>query len=624
MPPSSASQFSARGLPALTAVGALIIAAAYAFYFVFSRSMSLDEGYLMITFQGFNNGHALYDDVFTQYGPFYYLYKWLLHSVLRIPLTHDATRLLCGFHWLMASGLFGAAAWRVTRSALATLFVAIQAFVHLSSIAHEPGHPQELVVVFVALAIFVAARPALGIHSLSALALITALLAFTKINVGLFFGFAVLLALRCHSSDRFGQGVWNWLLLGVSAVLPVLLMRQHLAAEWCRNFAILAAITTTMALFASQRTASERSIGARKHLSMAAVFGVAIGLMLTATLATGTSMRGLIDGLLLTPLKMPNVALLPLPLPGAALVGAIASLVAASLVFTKRNDSRVPAGLAGLKLIFALAGSFALIAQPKLQIAFLLPWVWLVTVPSANDDKSTGFARVFLALVAARQSLQVYPIAGTQTTLATLPLVLAYGVCLRDAIQTLARSNRLTSKLSALTPTTRALAHALTGVALLFVFANVWSKLPEVRREYARLLPIKLPGSRWVRMNEEQTTMNQALAAYLASECDTFVSYPGINSLYFWAGKEPPTQINSTGWGQLSFAQQEKILGSLRRAERPRLVVTEALMQGWNTPYADPIRPLVRFVHDECRPIQRIGRCLIFELKSKTATTPAL
>jgi hypothetical protein len=116
MQPSSASQLSTRGLPALTAVGALIIAAAYAFYFVFSRSMSLDEGYLMITVQGFNNGHALYDDVFTQYGPFYYFYKWLLHSILRIPLTHDATRLLCGIHWLMASSHSGVPAFIEHRS----------------------------------------------------------------------------------------------------------------------------------------------------------------------------------------------------------------------------------------------------------------------------------------------------------------------------------------------------------------------------------------------------------------------------------------------------------------------------------------------------------------------------
>ena len=230
---------------------------------------------------------------------------------------------------------------------------------------------------------------------------------------------------------------------------------------------------------------------------------------------------------------------------------------------------------------------------------------------------------MLLSLVAAWQSLQAYPIAGTQTTLATFPLVLAYGVCLSDALRELALWPRMASKLSALTRSTRVLSGALAGVALLFVFTHAWCKLPDLRREYARLLPLDLPGSRWVRMNEELTALNQALARYLSAECDTFVSYPGINSLYFWADKRPPTQINSTGWGQLSFAQQEKILSSLRTTPRSKLVVTEAMMQSWGTPYADPIRPLVRFVTEECLPVKRIGRCLIFELKSSAQLSAA-
>ena len=37
-----------------------------------------DEGYVMISLSSFVKGHALYDDVFTQYGPFFYalLARW--------------------------------------------------------------------------------------------------------------------------------------------------------------------------------------------------------------------------------------------------------------------------------------------------------------------------------------------------------------------------------------------------------------------------------------------------------------------------------------------------------------------------------------------------------------------
>jgi hypothetical protein len=618
------SRVSTRLVAAGTAIAALSIALLYTFYFVFSRSMSLDEGYLMITVQGFNSGHALYDGVFTQYGPFYYFYEWLLHSVLAIPLTHDATRFLCIVHWLVAAGILGVAAWRMTRSALAGFFVATLSVVHLSTIANEPGHPQELIVVLLALGAWVASGFSRNRWTLAALAVIGALLAFTKINVGAFFVFALLLAACCHSPDRFTRGPWKWLLLGLSAVLPFALMRQHLAADWCRHFALLAASATVATLFTAQRggNADAPAIARRNYLTAAAAFGALSALLIGVTLFTGTSWKGLIDGLILTPMKMPRLALLRIDIPTVAVLGALASLGMAILVRSKPNDERIIRALPVLKSIYAVVGAFLLFGNAKGQLAFLLPWVWLVAVPGAkNSNPGEQFARSLLCLAAAWQSLQVYPIAGTQVTLAAFLPVLSYGVCLADGLRALAGVSRVHKMLAAMTPASRPLAQALAAAAVLFLFANAWCKLPQVRREHASLLPLNLPGSRFVRMNEEVTTMNQQLARYLDTECDTFVSYPGINSLYFWTGKTPPTQINSTGWGQLTHAQQEQILGSLRHARRPKLVVTEAMMQSWATPYADPIRPLVRYVTEECRPVKRIGRCLIFEPKNSQEMT---
>src|SRR3954470_24668377 len=128
------------------AVGAILflgVAVAYACFTVFSRPMSIDEGYLMITIQSFIDGNALYDCVFTQYGPFYYAYEWCAHTLLSIPLTHDATRLLCIFHWLAAAVVLGMAGGVLMRSALGGIFVFTQALIHLTAIASEPGHPQE-------------------------------------------------------------------------------------------------------------------------------------------------------------------------------------------------------------------------------------------------------------------------------------------------------------------------------------------------------------------------------------------------------------------------------------------------------------------------------------------------
>ncbi|HEY0552542.1 MAG TPA: hypothetical protein VGF13_23280 [Verrucomicrobiae bacterium] len=610
----------------LTALCLLVAAIVYAYFFIFSRSMSLDEGYLMITIQGFNSGHALYDSVFTQYGPLYYFYEWFLRAVLSVPLTHDATRFLSVMHWLLAAVVLGFAAWRITRSAFAALFVAAQGFIHLAAIANEPGHPQELVVLLLALGILIAARFSPSRWTIECLAVLTALLAFTKINVGVFFGFALLLALRCHSSDRFSRGRWNWLWLIVSGILPFVLMRRHLDAEWCRNFATVAAATTMATLFVVQRVSGERNLGIKKYFTASAAFGFAAVILLGATLWLGTSWKGLLDGLFLTPLKMPRVALLAIVVSGAALANALASAGCAALLVPRRDDARLNSLLNVLKALYGIVGAFCLMGEAKAQLAYLLPWVWLVAVPGGKSERDTGenFARVLLGVAAAWQSLQAYPIAGTQVTLATFLLVLSYGICLHDSLRAAAQTRRVPAWLASLTPGRSILTQALAALSLVFFFANVWCHLPDLRREHARLRPLELPGSAHVRMDDETVRMYRGLAQYLATESSTFVTYPGVNSLYFWSDKRPPTQLNSTGWGQLTHPQQREILDALAKAERPRLVIVEAMMQNWDSAACDPIRPLIRFVAEECRPLGRMGRFIIFEPKTKADSTARL
>jgi len=613
-----------RCMTVAAAVAALALAAAYAYYFIFSRALSLDEGYLMITIQGFNGGHALYDSVFTQYGPFYYCYEWIARTLIGIPLTHDATRLLCVFHWLLAAALLGFAGWRITRSWLVAIFVAAQAVVHLSPMAHEPGHPQELIVLLLA-AGTVAATCWRSKWTWPVLGATAACLAFTKINVGAFFGFALLLALRCHAADRFARRPVIWMLTAVNALLPFLLMRGHLSLAWCQSYAVVAATATAGTFFVAQRFATNsdiaRGLGSYLRIGIG-FFAVAVVLTLVA-LFTGSSVHGLLDGLVITPLRTPKVALLGLETGRGAMLSALAAIACAAIVLRRKDQPPMAMFIVLLKSLFAVAGAFCLIGDARHQLGLLLPWVWLVVVhpnsqpaPQGTDAEQNvagHFSRTFLALAAAWQSLQGYPIAGTQITLGTLLLVLAYGVCLHDATTGLAEWIRIRRQIAIPHGHTRTLLHALACVALLLVFANFWCALPKVRREYASLPALDLPGSQRIHTDPEVVAMYQSLSAYLAAECDTFVTYPGVNSLYFWAGKQPPTQLNSTGWGLLSHAQQEQILGSLSKASRPRLAVVEAQMQGWDDPAYEPIRPLVRFVTGQCRPLKRIGRFIVFE-----------
>ncbi len=596
------------------------LALVFAWLVVFSRSMSPDEGYVMITVQGFLDGHPLYDSVFTQYGPFFYFHEWVWHGLLAVPLTHDSTRMLCVAHWLAAAGFVGAATGRLTRSPLAGLAAFALAVAHLAPLANEPGHPQELVALLLGAWLFLAAGRGQGSWGLVALAGVVAAVAFTKINVGIFLGFALMLALVFQAWDRFEKGPWRWVLAVSVAALPFALMRQHLDAEWCRNYALVLACAVFATVLVAGNSAGQRGSWRVCLNVLLAMAAATAGLSLVAV-AAGTSPRGLLDGLLLTPLRMPGTALLPLPVPNAALasaVGAVATAIwmrRAPVGATRRN------AVAGLKAAFVFASVFILFGKAQLQLAWLLPWVWLVAVTGDETPSAEKFPRALLALGAAWQGLQAYPIAGTQVTVATMLLVPAAMLCLSDVARALAWTQKATAVL--ITEKTRRLllAQGLAACALVFLFAERWVNIGKVRREHDELPALALPGSSLVRMDQESTEMYRELSAYLRTECDTFVSYPGIHSLYFWSGKRPPTQLNSTGWGQLSHAQQEEILGALRRSRRPLLVVVVAAVDSWSQGVPEPIRPLVRSVKEDWRERRRLGRFIIFEPKPAGAFT---
>jgi hypothetical protein len=488
--------------------------------------------------------------------------------------------------------------------------------VHLTAMAGEPGHPQELVAVLLALAMLAATREGRWIEKSALLASIAAVLVFTKINAGIFFGLALLLGMACYAKGRMARGVWPWLLAGACATLPFLLMRRHvLETEWCRNYFVLAASATVASWLIAQRFSGSCASGHAKVLRTASCFLAVCGVIVGIVLLTGTSMRGLLDGLLLTPLKMPGVALLPAKLSDVVLVNSAVSLAVAIVVRVKAQERRVRNVVTILKAIFGIAGGFCLIGNATSQLAFLLPWVWLVAVPRVEEQERSSretLSRVFLCLAAAWQGLQAYPIAGTQVTMATLLLIPAYGICLADVLKAVAAQRLLRAKFASMTPRRLQFTQALVVVTLLFVFVNLWCQLPAARKHYASLPALDLPGSRHVRFDQETTAMYRELTRYLERECDTFVTYPGFNSLYFWAGKRPPTHLNSTGWGQLSHGQQERILGSLRQAQRPLLVVVAAAAESWKRGVPPQIQPLVRSVREDFREIDRISRFIVF------------
>ena len=121
-----------------------------------------DEGYVMISLQSYQEGNALYDQTYTQYGPAFFQVSGLLHNILKLPITHDIVRFKTLAMWLLSSILAGIVVWRMispSESRLAKWLALITVplvFFHLDRFGLEAGHPQEICVLLMMLCLLIA------------------------------------------------------------------------------------------------------------------------------------------------------------------------------------------------------------------------------------------------------------------------------------------------------------------------------------------------------------------------------------------------------------------------------------------------------------------------------------
>jgi hypothetical protein len=80
-----------------------------------------DEGALLIGFRSMLDGHKMYDDIYSLYGPLFNEVYGFIYCVLHVPLTHTSSRFISAGCWLAYTAAFAAFCYRLTQSRLATL-----------------------------------------------------------------------------------------------------------------------------------------------------------------------------------------------------------------------------------------------------------------------------------------------------------------------------------------------------------------------------------------------------------------------------------------------------------------------------------------------------------------------
>ena len=543
-----------------------------------------DEGFMLLSLRSFISGHALYDQIVVQYGPFYYEVFGLL-GALGVSFDNDSGRLVTLAVWLTIALVAGVSVFIFTRNLALGLGTQLITFALTESLTNEPMHPGGLVLLLVvgitAVALISAGRwsgrgPFLVTGALASAAILT------KVNVG---GFtAISIAFACVLTFPTLAGNWPIRLITASGfvVVPFLLMRGDLNQGWVQLYAAHVALCSLALVVVSSASRPDPS---RRMSELGWLLAGGAGLaavVIALILVNGTSPSGLLQGMILLPLDQRQAYEIALPSPtlqwgflgvGGALLWTLYRLLAREPAPVIEGAIRVIAGLAiWITLLRGLhiPGLFDVTA---LSDGIVLPaaLAWVAAAPRGGPDGfgTLDFARALVPAVAVLQTLQAYPVAGSQVTFSTLVFVAVGAICISDGSVQLGLSG---VKLQLAT-------------ALVFLTLSV-SWLPSTwrhsRAAYAADVSLGLPGGQRIHVSRAQAEVLTQVTQSIRDNCDTFVSLPGLDSFYTFAQKPPPSPLPTRFmWLIDDFSHQRALIAAGERINRLCSVANDGLLAAW-------------------------------------------
>jgi hypothetical protein len=585
-----------------------------------------DEGTLLIALKAFAGGEVLYRDIYAAYGPFFFDIFGGFFALTGIAVTTDASRLVVGVVWIATSVLFGLGAQRLTGRLVLGIAGMIVAFVPLGVFAAEPMHPQVMIAPLLAgIILLVACEPRRRIAwAGAATGALLGGLVLPKVNVG---GYAVIAAIAAAALtwEPLGRRGWlRWLTIAALLALPVVVMYPDLREDWVRQLLALEVLSLTalaIAAHTARPVPGERAAALGRWLLAALAGGVAALVAILAVLVlTGTTVSEAYDGIVTQGLKLRSVFMIPLTPPAAAVDWGIAAVVTAGLaVWLRRADAGPPTiwpGLlrvaAGVVTWFTVAAVAPLSVGPSgnyIALPMTLAWVAALAPAGSFETPYRRFARVFLPLLAVCQTLQAYPVAGSQVRIASLTFVAVGAVCLADGIGQLrawsAASGWEAPRFQAVsTAVALAIAAVIGYHAILTPAANgliAYRDNPKLALPGAEMLHVAQP------QNEEYVRLVELIHEH---RCTAFIGFPNLDSLYLWSGIEPPKPNPPGAWPiVLPLDQQQRVVDQMKASPRPCAMRNDGLADGaWlhGTP-PDESDPLVGYIFNDFRTVEKVG-----------------
>jgi hypothetical protein len=575
------------------AVSALLMAVKVYFWSFIGFSDWDDEGYVMIGLRSLLQGNTLYDHVYSQYGPFYYLVQGSLYTSLHMQVTHDAVRAIMGFFWFLSAVLCSWSVYRLTRSWILTGAGFIGAIKVLQFVTLSPGHPEQIcaALLFAVLvsACYLGDRPSIWVASV--LGALIAALALTKINIGCYVALATGLALL-KASSRFRMQKAVFAVGSVAGLsLPLILLSPHLHLRWAQEEVFLVVLSVSAAILVVWCSEVEYFVAPSLWIGYAMAVGVVPVLIVALFLVRGTTLPAM---LYMTVLQHKDYAThwyvaLRVRTELAALLSLLLAVIWVRIPASSQSRRAAIVGLNIIKILVSLLWLLN-ITHDALMYNFVVPFTWLVLTPSIGDDsKKPPFARVALCLLSVFTALYLLPVAGAQvgfSVLLTIPMVCVF---LNDAVLMPIAISRLGGRMRIVE----------VAAVVVLTMVSVRSALRAVR-EYRKLTPIELAGAERIHLDANKAADYQWITASLTNACDSNYSMPGIFSLYFWTKTEPPTELLASNWiGLLNTEQQQKVAKDLSRFQRLCIVYNASLVSFWRRGQDLSASPLARYIRDE-------------------------
>jgi hypothetical protein len=330
------------------------------------------------------------------------------------------------------------------------------------------------------------------------------------------------------------------------AAIPFLVLSTHFSIP---RFILLAStVSGSIVCVALVGEGAAWKAGPREVLGFVAGLTLVSGFSLSFPLLQGSTFgdlyeslwagaRRVASGLPVTPTR---ISILALPLTMVSLAGALLYRYRTRLM-TTTTQSRFEHLLMWAKLGFSLWMFLYFVLGPHIGLTNLLApgvsMLWLAVVdPSRNRQDRFSGGILILAFISALQTMQVYPITGSQCAVATILTIPLSILCFHDFFLWVhPQCSSIVKRLPGIYTC------KLCSFALVLLF-TIYQTAPRLG-SYLAAVPIPAEGASWVRVPSSTAGLYGYLITVLKTHGRPFVSTVGFNSLHRWSGLEARTPV---------------------------------------------------------------------------------